>query len=41
VPWSRNNLATVEGLRVNVNADGALIEFRRIDDFVDGLDRIT
>src|SRR5437016_640408 len=34
------DFATIEGLRVNVDADGTLIEFREIDDFVDGLDGI-
>src|SRR6266404_2795145 len=34
------DFATVERLRVNVNADGALVEFREIDYFVNGLDGI-
>src|SRR5258706_6743944 len=34
------DFATVKGLRVNVNADGALIEFGKIDHFVNGLDGI-
>src|SRR6266403_6046986 len=34
------DFATVKGLRVHVNADGTLVEFREVDDFVDGLDGI-
>src|SRR6266850_6295293 len=34
------DFATVKGLRIDVNADGAPIEFGKIDHFVDGLDGI-
>ena len=34
------NFATVEGLGINVHADGALVEFRQVHDFVYRFDRI-
>src|SRR5260370_19736676 len=34
------DLASVEGLRVNVDADGALVEFCEIQNLMDGLERI-
>src|SRR5260370_31063440 len=34
------DLASVEGLRVNVDADGALVEFGEIQNLMDGLERV-
>src|SRR5260370_721519 len=34
------DFATVEGFRINVDADGALLEFGEIQDLVDGLERV-
>jgi hypothetical protein len=34
------HFATVEGLGVDVNADGALVELRKIQDLMDRLERI-
>src|SRR6266704_4601182 len=34
------DLASVEGLGINVDADGALVEFSQVHDFVDRLDGI-
>src|SRR5260370_3608458 len=34
------DLATVEGLRINVDAHGALLEFGKIQDLMDGLERV-
>lgn len=36
----RVDFATVEGLGVDVNADGALIKFRQVQDLVNGFERI-
>jgi len=34
------DLASVEGLRINVDADGALVEFGEIQNLMDGLERV-
>src|SRR4029077_8452879 len=34
------DLTSVEGLRINVDADGALVEFGEIQNLMDGLERV-